>query len=83
MLGNCSANRHEHNNWTATEERCFLRSPCQDVIRRTSGHPKEKANTTTDCLENQFISHDLCEIPNYTFIGLTTSWEEKAFAITM
>jgi hypothetical protein len=24
------------NNWTATEERCFLRGPCRDVISRTS-----------------------------------------------
>jgi hypothetical protein len=30
------------NNCTATEERCFLRSPCQDVIRRTVSHPGRK-----------------------------------------
>jgi hypothetical protein len=24
-------------------------------------HPEDKANTTSDCLENQFTPHDLCD----------------------
>jgi hypothetical protein len=27
----------------------------------TTYHPDEKVNTTADCLENQFKSHDLCD----------------------
>jgi hypothetical protein len=32
---NGKLNRHERNSRAAKEERCFLRGPCQDVIRRT------------------------------------------------
>jgi hypothetical protein len=35
-----------------------------DPVHNTLGityHPKEKANATADCLENQFTSHDLCD----------------------
>jgi hypothetical protein len=35
LLDNGSANRHEHNNCTATEELCFLCGLCQDVMSGT------------------------------------------------
>jgi hypothetical protein len=39
---------------------------CRDDIKQLIGpylqfHPNDKANITTDCLENQFRAHELCD----------------------